>query len=977
MDGASNLGSRREMFFHGLPSRLACAALVAAVLFCRVGPADAAAPEISHIYPDYAGTHLDAEFHLQQVVTGENFSTVTRFLGWSPDDTPEQIRDAVRRDDFDRLSPPETPPSGAVEIPVVNLDGQVAVLPLRDIARGLRGDHSIVWAVNGNESSAPYLLNVAKPFWVSRENANPGDLLYVFGFGVSGQVALRGPGGVFVQDSFSAARSPRYRDPNLAHFRVPEDAPPGDYTIYVHNGRGGVYGWQLAGKMAVSKASPPLPEFDVRDSGAAGDGIADDGPAIRAAMAKARAGGIVRFPPGTFRVTETLIVPQGIRLAGAGRDQTIIQGMGFNPGEAPSQSWAPSKAGFSVLVMNNDTRLESLGVRGSVSKGSGGYGLISGDRDPQNITIKDCLILSPEEDFEDGYFRYRAALAFRGARRVSILDSDITGSLEMRPFAYRCELINNTFRRGTLMDMCSVMMPGAKNLVDANRFVDTPGRLVVYYGYRNYIRYNEMHNIGRGAWTNVPEPFLFHGGQPQTTSSVSTAESGSLTDSARKWEPDELKDDTVLIYAGRGMGQYRIVTGNTSDTLKVDQPWRVIPDATSRYSVGKKITENGIFNNQNHSPGLLTLWLDCIGNVVEKHRDDNGMGMYIYGDDRSGRAKDGSITNAERFHPSWYNVISDSWSDGSPIWLTGLTQPDNIYDGLPLFGNFIMHNKVRHPHDSRSQNTSHRTILGGIQVHGGEGRPGASHSMVLANLVSNTPTGVLIEGNVASTFVAWNLFHDVSESLVVLGTGVPHTFANRNEALVNGQVETLEEVPGTKPLRFEKTAEPGKREIVELSEVTRGTPSAVAEENIALGKAVTGSGIAPGEPGRPFTSGKLGRNVTTGAGPHFLQVDLGGVRKLGKLQLWNHFGDRRSYRGVIVQVSSSGDFGSDGVTLFNNDAGNLAGQGAGSDPLYYETAKGLTINFPATPARYIRCWLNGNSLNSYNHWVQLKAYEAR
>ena len=73
----------------------------------------------------------------------------------------------------------------------------------------------------------------------------------------------------------------------------------------------------------------------------------------------------------------------------------------------------------------------------------------------------------------------------------------------------------------------------------------------------------------------------------------------------------------MLITAGRGFGQWRRVTANDAETLTLASPWRVVPDATSEYCVEKFFVENTYFANVNDTPGRLSLWLDCIGCLVD------------------------------------------------------------------------------------------------------------------------------------------------------------------------------------------------------------------------------------------------------------------------------------------------------------------------------------------------------------------------
>lgn len=937
------------------------------------------APEIAHIFPDFSGSHLQAESHPQHVVTGEGFDGEVEFFGWTPVDSPSSVDDVLARVDFESISPPASPPAGAKKIPLTHLENGVAVLPVRDRRVGLSGTHTVIWAVNKAGASAPYLVHVAKPFWLSEDSVQAGENMYLFGFGVRGKVALRGERGVVFGEPFVEARSPRHSDPNLVYFRIPSSTPPGTYQVYAHNGQGGIYGWRRAGDLKVKAAvKKEVKIFNVRDFGATGAGGGSELLAIRAAVKAAQdaGGGRVLFPPGTYRIDETLAVPADVELVGAGSEQSILEGIGFDPSEAKPESWAPTGAPFSVLIMADRSRLEKMGVQGSVSKGRGGYATIIGEQNPTSITIKHCKILGTEGDVETSTGRYRAALAFRDSKRMSILENDITGSIEMRPDSYRAQIINNTFRRGTLMDMCSIMIPGSKNLIDANRFIDTPGRLALFRGYRNYVRYNEMMNYGRGSWTNVPEPFLFHGGNDQRTGAVTSAAPLTLTDNSLALKDAQLTGATVLIYAGRGKGQYRIVKGNTSDTLQLESPWKVIPDKTSRYSVGMKILENGIYANQNHSPGYLALWLDCIGNVVEMHRDNNSLGIYVYGDDRSRVDSSGKVTNPGRYHPSWFNLISNNWEDGAQIRFEGINHPDNAYDGLALFANTVTFNKVRHPHQQRSPNVAHNIAVGGIRLDASAGKPSASHTMILGNLVSNTGVGVMITGETKATFLIGNRFHDVNQPLVA-ATGPVFSRDNVRETITErGQEVWIQADGSTDQLAFVKPEikDAAPLKIIELHEVRRDGAGESGSENLALGKPVSGSFPNAGKEGALFTDGTLGGSLGSDGGPQFLQVDLGDAVLVARIRLWHHFEDRRSYRGVIIQLSDDPHFTKNVTTIFNNDSENLALLGAGSDPRYFETKRGLTIDFPPVRARYIRSWINGSNTNSYNHWVQLEAY---
>jgi hypothetical protein len=64
------------------------------------------------------------------------------------------------------------------------------------------------------------------------------------------------------------------------------------------------------------------------DTPAKGDGVADDTAAIQAALNKMQAGSTIYFPPGTYRITQTLTPPEGrflgISLLGHGRSSVLV-----------------------------------------------------------------------------------------------------------------------------------------------------------------------------------------------------------------------------------------------------------------------------------------------------------------------------------------------------------------------------------------------------------------------------------------------------------------------------------------------------------------------------------------------------------------------------------------------------------------------------------------------------------------------------
>jgi hypothetical protein len=150
--------------------------------------------------------------------------------------------------------------------------------------------------------------------------------------------------------------------------------------------------------------------------------------------------------------------------------------------------------------------------------------------------------------------------------------------------------------------------------------------------------------------------------------------------------------------------------------------------------------------------------------------------------------------------------------------------------------------------------------------------------------------------------------------------------------------------------------------------------ASAAGPNLAAGKTPTGSisiqNAAFVTNGDKSTANYAGQEV----GAQWIQIDLGQNYNLNQVNIWHYFGDGRTYRDVIVKVSTTSNFSSGVTTVFNNDTNNSAGQGTGTHAEYAETSTGKTITFSPVSARYVRLWANGSSANAYNHYVEVEVY---
>lgn len=110
---------------------------------------------------------------------------------------------------------------------------------------------------------------------------------------------------------------------------------------------------------------------------------------------------------------------------------------------------------------------------------------------------------------------------------------------------------------------------------------------------------------------------------------------------------------------------------------------------------------------------------------------------------------------------------------------------------------------------------------------------------------------------------------------------------------------------------------------------------------------------------------------TTGAGLHYLEIDLGLVQPINEIRVWHSLEKSRSYRSHRLEVSANGE---EWDVVYDADL-----EGA-----WREGPQGKTFRFPTKEIRYIRDWIAGYELLDesgsptgqviyQNQWVEIQA----
>jgi len=149
--------------------------------------------------------------------------------------------------------------------------------------------------------------------------------------------------------------------------------------------------------------------------------------------------------------------------------------------------------------------------------------------------------------------------------------------------------------------------------------------------------------------------------------------------------------------------------------------------------------------------------------------------------------------------------------------------------------------------------------------------------------------------------------------------------------------------------------------------------------NLALKKTVTSSTTDPINGTLDLVTdgdkaGDEGSYVELKPGKQWVQIDLGQEANIYAILVWHFHSQERVYFDVVVQVSSDPTFSKDVTTVYNNDAGNELGLGAGKDLDYVESYQGKLIDAKAAKGRYVRFYSKGNTTDKLNHYIESEVW---
>jgi len=149
----------------------------------------------------------------------------------------------------------------------------------------------------------------------------------------------------------------------------------------------------------------------------------------------------------------------------------------------------------------------------------------------------------------------------------------------------------------------------------------------------------------------APRHYKAHGGTTAWLGRLRESKPAEFTAQDANWVPQEFVGMAALVLDGKGAGQYRVITANTSNHAMLDRPWDVTPDATSSIGVWSLMRHMIVYGCQSEDTSsfaqLYGSFYDYIvdGCKVERTQGIWGqMGWFV-------RFSNNTVSYANSYHP--------------------------------------------------------------------------------------------------------------------------------------------------------------------------------------------------------------------------------------------------------------------------------------------------------------------------------------
>ncbi len=466
----------------------------------------------------------------------------------------------------------------------------------------------LVWPRNSEGYGLPVAVNQAEAWWLGLGTIAAGSEFSVFGRNLQ-----LGAGSCFLYiEELDLWLESSSANPYKADFTLPSNVGEGSYTVWVHNGHGGNYGWSPALALEVADelefSNDSATWINVKDYGAKGDGSTDDYDAIGEAIDDCPSGGTIYFPAGTYPVRQRIYAGLGNkRVLGAGPQESVI---------TTHSSYSEDSAYGMFHSSLSGTVFENIGLAG----GSSNVGKLLRCRKSQNSRLINCrfsqLNSSSTQNIVD--FHKSENLTIENCEFIFRQAPYLTNCDGL--YVKECKLYGfGDVTTGFLLDIGGADNASVMDCIgghyDNSDYTDghgwCQGRFI--YGSGNngasrhvYIGGNSATDMApRFDWDNPGDPGHQNAGEmllwehtrtkfrgAVTAASANTVTSSGLSSSLAAGQ-------MITVVSGRGFGQSRFVNSvdDSSGTATLSEAWQVIPDSSSIIMAGSYCSRIAVYQN--------------------------------------------------------------------------------------------------------------------------------------------------------------------------------------------------------------------------------------------------------------------------------------------------------------------------------------------------------------------------------------------
>jgi hypothetical protein len=551
--------------------------------------------------------------------------------------------------------------------------------------------------IAGNVTGPTRLVNAPDPWFVQGDmgdTATPGGYLIVAGncleiTGGSGpRVALVRNGAVVktLSDPVRMTTSTGY----ALRYAVPANTPQGDYTLYVHNGKGGPAAWVKFSNFAhypietvTVRAFDPWPTtvFKLNEQPGAN---ADQRFAAAIVKLKANGGGILEVPAGTHELNNRLLLPRRTLLKGAGMATSKLLWVSTPPISSPfSIDINPLLCG--EMVYNNSAStfhtfsIEDLSLE-STDTFKGQLVLRQGVSDPGwfrrvSIYVPTPKSLTAEFGSPTAFFLRKAANTLLDEVVLEATHYCLRGHEGISYLRFTNSTLNWSgmsvwFGSGSHNIVIKDNLHHLKGSIKENLWDQhgnpNPGFFFTTFNGRPYTRdllWSNRPSTHESTFGTIPTYLgysadggtgIYFGGV-QSVSGTQIQLSGPVADHKKYGtEPATYLGGIVQIMDGKGAGQWRYVieAAPLASVVTVDRPWDIEPDGTSTIGINQMFGRLLMIDNDYSSEPLNQDYYMSLDSIKAGNR---------YGVD--GTAANIASWTGSHYHgmlPNWHLQVIDN-----------------------------------------------------------------------------------------------------------------------------------------------------------------------------------------------------------------------------------------------------------------------------------------------------------------------------